>query len=242
MEQDRTLRAVLEGPHLIGEALNADLTLSTLMITPEFAASDSGQALCSRLPSPPLEVAAPLLDELADSDSPRGVLAIVDLPCPRLVDLEADPTALYVFAEGLQDPGNLGALARTAEASGVQALFLGPGCAQMQHPRALRASAGSLLRLPTVKASLGKLEVHLQSLRPRFLALVPRAGDNLYETPLSEGCLVVLLGSEGRGLSTETQRRADLPLTIPIAPPVESLNATVAASLVLFEIRRQRSK
>lgn len=242
--QDRAsagvVRAVLEGPHLVGEALDAGLPLSTTLMTPEFADGTAGRALAQRLPRPALHVAAPLLDELTDSDSPRGVVAVVDLPRRRLEDLPMAGGAVYVFAEGLQDPGNLGALARTAEASGVQALCLGPGCSHLQHPRALRASAGSLLRLPTVRVSLDALQGHLRQQAPRCLALVPRDGQDLYRSDLAAGCLVVLVGAEGPGLSDDARAAADVPLTIPMAPPVESLNATVAASLVLFEIRRQR--
>lgn len=236
----RHVQGVLEGPHLIEEALACGRTLSSLLMTPDFADGEAGRRLLPRLPMRPIAVAPQLLDELADSDSPRGIVAVVDLPRIPVQSLSLEDHGVYVFAEGLQDPGNVGALARTAEASGAQALILGPGCAHRQHPRALRASAGSLLRLAACRASLSDLQSHLRTLSPRYVALVPRGGTDLYQAELCGAPLVVLLGSEGRGLSETARRRADLPLTIPVAPPVESLNATVAASLVLFEIRRQR--
>lgn len=234
------LRILLEGPHLIVEALATGLDLSTLLMSEDFADSPPGKALLPRLPRRPLVVASALLDELTDSDSPRGILGVAELPQGMIETLPRTDDGVYVFAEGLQDPGNLGALARSLEGSAASALCLGPGCAQAHHPRAMRASAGSLLRLPTVRATLSQLQAHLQALAPRYLALMPKHGAPLYGTDLSRGALVLLLGSEGRGLSEALQARADLPLTIPIAEPVESLNATVAASLVLFEIRRQR--
>ena len=234
------LRAVLEGPHLIEEALASGHLLSSLLMTEGFADSPAGRALLPRLPRHPLVVAEALLDELTDSDSPRGILAVVDLPRRRLEGLPLDAEPVYVFAEGLQDPGNVGALARAMEASGADGLCLGPGCAQAHHPRAMRASAGSLLRLPTVRATLSQLRAQLQPLHPHYLGLMPKDGAPLYGTDLSRGPLVLLLGSEGQGLSDGAQQSMDLPLTIPVAAPVESLNATVAASLVLFEIRRQR--
>jgi TrmH family RNA methyltransferase len=146
---------------------------------------------------------------------------------------------VYLFVEGLQDPGNLGALARVAEASGAVALCLSPGTVHPNHPRALRASAGSLLRLPVaVRTDAADLDARLTGIAPRWLALVPRGGASLFAERL-DGPLVLALGAEGGGLSPTLQKRADLDITIPLTPPVESLNATVAAAVVLFEIRRQ---
>ncbi len=235
-----SLRILLEGPHLLVEALGAELPLSTLLMSEDFADSPTGQALLPHLPRRPLVAAAALLNELTDSDSPRGILGVAELPRRQVATLPRVPEAVYVFAEGLQDPGNLGALARSLEGSAADALCLGPGCAHAHHPRALRASAGSLLRLPNVRATLSQLQAHLQALEPRYLALMPQGGAALYDTDLSRGSLVLIVGSEGQGLSAALQGRADLSLTIPIAAPLESLNATVAASLVVFEIRRQR--
>ena len=110
------------------------------------------------------------------------------------------------------------------------------------HPRALRASAGSLLRLPVaVSCSPAALEERLAPLAPRWAALATRGGRDLFATML-EGCLVLALGAEGRGLSEEAGSRAEIELTIPLRPPVESLNAAVAAAIALFELRRQRSR
>ena len=93
-------------------------------------------------------MAAPLLVELADADSPPGVAAVVHLPRGGPDTLPRRRGALWVFVDGLQDPGNLGALARVAEAAGAAGLALAPGTVHPNHPRALRGSAGSLLRLP----------------------------------------------------------------------------------------------
>jgi TrmH family RNA methyltransferase len=224
----------------VGEALAAGLPLATVLATPGFLASPAGARLAAALPAPPLEVEAGLLDELADSDAPRGVLAVASLPRAGVEALPVRPDGLYVYLDGLQDPGNLGALARVAEAAGAAGLALAPFCAHPNHPRALRASAGSLLRLPVaVGAEPAALARHLAPLAPRWAALVPRGGVDLYQAPLG-GALVLAVGAEGPGLSPTLLARAELALTIPLAPPVESLNAAVAAALVLFEARRRR--
>lgn len=228
--------ALLEGPHLVAEAVAAGLTLEAVLATPAWLETPEAR----RLPVPPLEIEPALLEELTDSDSPRGVLAVARLPRQGIEALPVRDGGVYLFLDGLQDPGNLGALARVAEAAGAAGLALSPGAAHPNHPRALRASAGSLLRLPVAAgAEAAALDHHLASVKPRWMALVPRGGEDLWEAPL-EGTLVLALGAEGPGLSPALEARADLKLTIRIEPPVESLNATVAAALVLFEVRRRR--
>lgn len=230
----------------MSEALAGDLELATVLVTPGFLASAEGREIGRALEArrvETLEVEPGLLQEMTDADSPRGILAVASLPRRGVEALPVRDGAVYLYLEGLQDPGNLGALARVAEAAGAAGLALSPGTAHPNHPRALRASAGSLLRLPVaVGAEPGDLDRHLATVRPRWAALVPRDGEDLYRASL-EGTLVLAVGAEGPGLSPAVAGwagRAGLRLTIPIAPPVESLNATVAAALVLFEWRRRR--
>jgi RNA methyltransferase, TrmH family len=233
-------RALLEGPHLISEALNAGHDLSCVLATPEFLDSDPGRRLAPRLEGLLRDVDSRLLAEVTDSDSPRGIVAVARLLRPTAAELPRVEGGTYVYAEGLQDPGNLGAVVRAAEASGAAAVCLSPESAHPNHPRALRASAGSLLRLPVATCSTEALADRLTPLVPTWAALVPRGGQSLFEAPLA-GCVVLVLGAEGSGLTPELQRRANLELTIPLAPPVESLNAAVAAAVALFELRRRRS-
>jgi TrmH family RNA methyltransferase len=209
-------------------------------VTPE--GQNLARALAARGVEP-LEVDSGLLADLTDADSPRGVLAVASLPRFGVEALPVHAGGVYLYLEGLQDPGNLGALARVAEAAGAAGLALSPGTAYPNHPRALRASAGSLLRLPVAAGiEADDLDRHLATVRPRWAALVPRQGTNLYQADLN-GALVLAVGAEGPGLTAGLLgrlRNTDLRLTIPIEPPVESLNATVAAALVLFEARRRR--
>ncbi|HEV8629150.1 MAG TPA: TrmH family RNA methyltransferase [Thermoanaerobaculia bacterium] len=230
---------MLEGPHLVGEAIAAGLPLETLLVTPELAATAGGRFLVAGAGGEVEEIAAPLLAGLMDADTPQGALAIVHLPRRGADALPRTAGGHYLFVDGVQDPGNLGALARVAEAAGAAGLACAPGTAHPNHPRALRASAGSLLRLP-VAWEVGPAEVddRLTGLRPRWVALVAHGGRDLYTEAL-EGTLVLALGAEGGGLSPAARARADLALEIPIAPPVESLNVATAAAVVLFELRRR---
>lgn len=234
-------RALLEGPHLVAEALAAGVALEAVLADPEFLAGAEGRRLAAALPGPPLAVEAGLLRRLADADSPRGPLAVARLPRRGVAELPATSGGVYLFLAGLQDPGNLGSLVRVAEAAGAAGIALSPGAVHPNHPRALRSSAGSLLRLPVaVETEPQQLSAHLASLRPRWIALAPRGGTPLWEADLA-GALILAVGGEGGGLPPGLEAGADLRLTVPLAPPVESLNVTVAAALVLFEIRRRQA-
>lgn len=238
---------LLEGPHLVGEALRAELDLEAVVATSEFLANPhvDARSLLHALPFPPLEIDDSILAEITDSDSPRGIVALghrSPLPIEALPRVDA---GVYVYADGVQDPGNLGALARTAEAAGAAALFAGPGCPRLHHPRALRASAGSLLRLPAAEnVSLDAADAFLASLSPVWTGLVPREGRSLWEmdgdAPETE-TRVLVVGAEGPGLSAPAAERLDARLTIPMAGETESLNATVSAAIVLFEWARRRA-
>lgn len=235
-------RALLEGPHLVAEALAAGIELESVLATPEFRAGPEGRAIEARLPGPPLEVEPGLLAGLTDADSPKGLLAVARLPRSGVDRLPVRDGGIYLFADRLQDPGNLGALARAAEGLGATALALSAGCVHPNHPRALRGAAGSLLRLPVaVEAEPDALSRHLQAVDARWVALAPRGGSDPATADLA-GTLVLVLGAEGPGLSPDLERRAELRLSIPLSPAVESLNVVVAAALVLDAARRRSSR
>ncbi|MEM8996725.1 MAG: TrmH family RNA methyltransferase, partial [Acidobacteriota bacterium] len=194
----RDPRLLLEGPHLLGDALRAGLDLEAVLATPSFLDSDAGRTLLGELPRPPIEVDSALLDDLADADSPRGLLALAR-PAVRQMPILAAGT--YVYADGLQDPGNLGALARVCEAAGVAGLFLSSGCVAAHHPRALRGSAGSLLRLPyRVDSEPGAVRKRLGA-QLTWTSLVPRGGRGLYAPAPPPPLRILAVGAEGRGLS-----------------------------------------
>lgn len=237
----RSDHAVLEGPHLVSEAIATGIRLAFVLATEEFLATAAGQALAARLAEPPIVTLAKLLDEAADSDAPRGIVALAERPPATLDALPRRSGGSYLYLDGVQDPGNLGALARVAEAAGAAALLLAPGCAHPNHPRAMRGSAGSLLRFPAVRVTgTAAVDEALADLAPTWIALAARGGENLFAAPL-EGSLILALGAEGPGLSAAVAARADRRITIPMRAPVESLNVATSAAVMLFERARRRA-
>lgn len=230
--------ALLEGPHLLREALDAEVGLDCVLATPELAASPEGRELLARLARPPLLVEAERLVELCDTDAPRGLLAVARLPRGSLASLAWDPAGAVLYLDGVQEPGNLGALARVAEAFGATALALAPGGCHPNHPRALRASAGSLLRLPVaVSATPAELDSRWRALggSPLWAGLVAHGGEPLPARPPA-GALVLVVGAERGELTPEVAARLDARWTIPLAPAVESLNVAVAAGVALYAL------
>lgn len=183
-----------------------------------------------------LEVKRGLLRAVADTETPQGVVGVFAAPtwsAERVLAGEGPLVAL----DRLQDPGNLGTIARTAEGAGACGVLLGPGCADPGSPKALRASAGALLRFPAVRVE-------------DPLALLLGTGRTLYATAGRGGAVydqadlvrpfALLLGQEGGGLDPGWRGAADFLLTIPMAGRLESLNVASTAAVILFEAARQR--
>ncbi len=177
-----------------------------------------------------------LFQTLSSTVTSQGVIALVRMPAWEIEDVFRGPAgeqSLVVVLDGLQDPGNAGAIARAAEAFGATGLMFLKGTASPFHPKTLRASAGSLFRVPFVSApSFAGPPVKVYAAMP-FTGSERMAADADFEAP----CAIVI-GSEGRGVSAELLERA-VPVAIPTVG-VESLNAAVAAAILLYEARKQR--
>jgi TrmH family RNA methyltransferase len=176
-------------------------------------------------------------DKLLD-DASQGVVALVDPPEWRMEQALLTPQLVLVL-DGVQDPGNLGTILRSAEAFAATAVVLLKGTASPFNPKAVRASAGSIFRVPFVHGlDAPQALAALQDAGMPLYAAVPNSGSSMLEADLSRPCAIVI-GSEGHGVS-DTMRRASHDLFIPTAG-VESLNAAVSAAVLLYEAWRQRS-
>lgn len=228
---------LLEGRHLVEAALDAKLDIVEALATVDFA--EGHAELLERLPAAALQWIEPsLLAASADSDAPQGLVAVAHRPA---ANLSACPqTGLLLYLDGLQDPGNVGALARSAEAFGAAALVLAPGSAHWRHPRALRGSAGSLLRLPCFHGVDADTLDALLERRPTWWVL-SRDGDAALEDVALDSAAVLVVGNEAHGprhvLQTSSLAERRRLVSIPIAGAVESLNAAVAGSIALHALR-----
>ena len=181
----------------------------------------------------PRLVARAVLERLADSATPQHLLAVArrrDVPTAEIL---ARPGPV-VFVFGIQDPGNLGAIVRVGEAAGAAGILGAPGTADFFHPRAVRASAGSVLRVPVSgKVSFDAFASSAHDAGRTICGAVSEGGENPFDAPVPEHSVLVI-GAEGAGLPAGAYRYLDRRLTIPMQPPVDSLNAAVATALLLY--------
>jgi TrmH family RNA methyltransferase len=185
-------------------------------------------------------MSADLVSALSPADASQGVVALAARPRWEAEALfPPGRIALLVVALGVQDPGNVGALFRSAEAAGATGMVLGDGTADPFAWKALRGSMGSAFRLPHLRTGGTDALALLRRHGVRLLAAAADAPRPLWETDLG-GALAILVGAEGRGLPPAVRAAADLAVRIPMAAPVESLNVGVAAAVLLYEAARQR--
>ena len=236
----------IEGLRILEEAIRSGLRFSSVFFR------ESAQAAAERLlPQIGSQVDTLLLpdklfDSLVPSESPQGVAGLVRLKQFSLSDLtERLQVGPIVVLAGLQDPGNLGTILRSSEAFGSAGVILGEGTVSPFNSKVVRGSAGSVFRLPIVHGqgkATAKLEEISEKLRTQGIRLVATSSHK--GTPLDQADLkspaAIFFGNEGSGLPRDLMAKMDELIAIPHTPQVESLNAGVAASIVLYEAARQR--
>jgi RNA methyltransferase, TrmH family len=173
------------------------------------------------------------------TETPQGVAALVKLRQFTLEDVLTVPLPLVVVAAGVQDPGNLGTIIRSSEAFGASGVLLAEHTVAHLNPKAVRASAGSVFRLPVIRMETGEAIRALRERGIRLLATSSHKGTPLDAADLAQPA-AVFIGSEGAGLPRRAVGQMDELVAIPHSERVESLNAGVAASIVLYEAARQR--
>jgi TrmH family RNA methyltransferase len=232
--------AGIEGANLIEEALRAGLEVHCAFAAQGF------EHLLEALPLPVeteiLLMPRALLDSALATQAPQPVAALVEPPdwtWAHLLDRHRKAAPLLVLLAGLQDPGNLGTILRSAEAFGADGVLALPGTVSAWNPKAVRASAGSVFRLPLLAASIEECFAHLREAGVKIWTTTVHAAEAAARVDLAAP-VAILIGNEGNGVPADLAALADGAVTIPCPGKVESLNAAVAASVLLYEALRQR--
>ncbi len=236
---------LLDGPHLVEEARRAGVPIEAVAVGPRLLGNPLVVGLLAELEAAGTEVfeaTASVMEAASPVRSPAGIVAIARLGPAALEDVFRNRPALVVGAIGLQDPGNVGAIVRTADAAGATGVVVASGSADPFGWKALRGSAGSVFRVP-VAAGVAAHEAceHARAGGVRIVAASPADGQSLDDADLARPTFL-LVGGEGPGLPADLLAAADCRLRIPMRAPVESLNVAVAAGVVLFEAARQRRR
>lgn len=232
--------AAIEGVRVIEEAIRSGLRFKAVFF------SDSSEPRMEKL-LPQLSSHVEILglsDDVFSSavatETPQGVAALVRWPEFSLEGVLQKTEPLILGAMGIQDPGNLGTIIRSAEAFGASAVLLGEKTVSEFNPKVIRSSAGSSFRLPTVHSKFEQVH-EMKQLGLRIAATSSHKGKPIDEVDLT-GSLAILVGSEGAGVPREYMNVADEFIRVPQNERVESLNAAIAASVILYEAHRQRAK
>lgn len=236
-------RSVLEGPHTIAVYLERAGVPATLVVPEGRAASPEIERIVAAVPpGDVLHVPDALFASLAPTSADVGLLAVVAIEAGSV----PVPASTHVLLDGLQDPGNVGTILRTAAAAGVEQVLLSPGCAFAWAPKVLRAAQGAHFMTRVVEdVDLAAWAASFRASGGNVVATVPTGGEDLYAPASALASALarpwaVAIGNEGAGLSPAVAAAATARVTIPMPGGMESLNAGAAAAVVLFELVRRR--
>ncbi len=232
----------IESVHIVEEAIRSGLKFRAVFFS-ETAAEKQAEKLLPQIGARVDVLVLPdkVFSGAVSTETPQGVAALVKV---KESDVDSALSALQPFVVGLagvQDPGNLGTIVRSAEAFGATAVLLGEKTVSQFNSKTVRASAGSLFRMHTVRANLQDVVPKMRSHGIKVVGTSSHKGMPLSEADLT-GPVAVIIGSEGSGMPRELAEKVDFNVVIPHSPKVESLNAGVAASILLYEVSRQRER
>ncbi len=231
--RDRTGRYLLEGQKPLIDALETGLTIEKV-----FVCDGTETALTAELPrEKAVSIPRKLFRELSDTDTSQGVIAVVrKRPMTKEQFIRETAEGDIIVLDRLQDPGNAGTIIRTAEAAGAAGVLCLKGSADIFSPKVVRSAAGSLFRVPVLTdVTLEEAEDILRSSGKQIVVTAMEGSENCFEAVFDERCALII-GNEGSGVDEAFIRGADRTVRIPMAGRIESLNAAVAAGILMYQI------
>ncbi len=237
--RERRGLALAEGVRLLEEALAARVVIRHVLASPALETTPRGlslKAALTRSGHAPEAVSDRVFGELAATEHPQGVLAVVEPPRWRLEDVRVGPRAPVLVLDGVQDPGNVGTMVRTAFALGAAGVLALPGTAEITNPKALRATMGGFFRLPWVALDEETLRGWARRAGVRVLLA---AADGAPPAASRGAALALVVGNEGAGTRPSLGEWADGRIGVPLRANAESLNVGVAAGILLYEVTRE---
>lgn len=241
-------RFLIEGAHLVEEALRSQAAVQTVIYDQERGLPENCEkALASFSHEVRMIAVTPqVLAKLSETKSPQAVMAVLlqnqqnqEESWSRLLSKQE---YLLLFVDELQDPGNLGTILRTADAAGADGVVLGEGSVDLYNGKVIRATMGSLFRIPVFAKNVIEAMDQVKSSGGRVLVTALSKDSKVYDSDLYHGKCAIVIGNEGRGVSPEALRSADEWVHIPLYGGAESLNAAVACGIMLYEAQRQRKR
>jgi len=240
--REKQLQIVIDGVRELTRAIGAGLPVAEVFVCRELCTGEEAQTLLRMLPdcgAEVLEVTEAVFAKLAYGDRAEGVLAVADMPRPTLDDLVLPSNPLVVVLEGVEKPGNVGAVLRSADGAGADALIVADGRTDLYNPNAIRASLGTIFTMQVCAAGSAPA---IEWLRSRRLAVFAARVDGSvsYTEADYRGPTALVLGSEAEGLSATWSGSGITPVRLPMLGVADSLNVSTAAAVLCYEALRQR--
>jgi TrmH family RNA methyltransferase len=241
--RERRGLALAEGVRLVEEALAGGISIRGAAVSPTLESTIRGKTLKASLAqrSVHLEnVAEGELEALADTEHPQGVVAVIEPKRWKLEDIRLERGGAILVLDGVQDPGNVGTMLRTAMGLGASGLVALKGTADLTNPKVIRAAVGASFRFPAVPASFQEFVAwsRLQLSEIWVAAMSGQPLDRLPRRSSDRPPVALVVGNEGAGVSESLDRAASRRVAIPLAQEVESLNVAVAAGILLYQVTR----
>lgn len=234
---------IIEGIKIIEEAIDNDYEIKNIVYTDKLFETRGGSDFFEKIKE--LEklvyVSENVFKEISDIENPQGILAVGKFEYNELVNIEFQDSPFLLLLDELQDPGNMGTIIRTADAFNIDGILITEGCVDPYNPKVVRATMGSIFRVPIYYISNAVEE--LKELRNKGIKVYSTALENstsIFNVNYKEGALLVI-GNESRGVSQDIYSISDGLIRIPMPGQAESLNAGVAASIIMYEAMKQRS-
>ena len=239
-QRDVARRYLIEGTRELTRALSANVPLEETFICPDLLRPE-GRTLVESLTLPQTEVSPAAFQRLSLRQNPDGVLGVARMQATKLEHLTLPPDALVLVVDGVEKPGNLGALLRTADAGDLSAVFVTGAGTDLYNPNVIRASLGSVFSRPVVAVETPELLESLSAHNFKLAAATPEATKTYWEEDY-RGAVALILGTEHAGLGQDWRGAATAKVSIPMHGLADSLNVSVAGALLVYEALRQRTK
>lgn len=242
-QRDKKKKFFIEGLRFVEEALNSRTKIKDVIISEKFNETTSSDLIIDRILKENYNinmVSDKIFKEISDTENPQGIMAILEYNHKNLDNIISEENNFIVILDCVQDPGNMGTIIRTADAAGVTGIVISKGSVDPYNPKVLRSTMGSIFNVPV--AVVEDLEQALEILQIKKIKIFGAAleGTKNYFDINFEDNVAIAIGNEANGLSDSVKAIADELLKIPMIGNTESLNASVAAALLMYEVMRNK--